>query len=143
MRMHIGRKVTAFGLAAIVVGGAAGTALAASGGSSTAQASAAPATAVKTAAATQPDLGKMTMTELTAKLGVSQARMVKALDDVKGTLMTSGKLSQDGVDTLVAKVLARDLGISGASATWAAEEIDGGYVPTYVDWGFGTASAKK
>ena len=32
--MHIGRKLTAFGLAAIVVGGATGTALAASSGSS-------------------------------------------------------------------------------------------------------------
>ena len=141
MRMHIGRKVAAFGLAAIVVGGAAGTALAASG-SSTAQATAAPASAVK-AASTQLELAKMTMPELTAKLGVSQTQMIKALDDVKGTLMTSGKLSRGAADILVAKVLARDLGISGTSATWAAEEIDGGYVPTYVDWGFGTTTAKK
>lgn len=136
MRMHFGRKVAALGLAAMVVGGVAGTALAASGGSSGAQTSAASATIVD-ASAQSTTLAKMTMTQLTAKLGVSQEQMVKALDDVKGTLVSSGKLSHDAAANLQVKLLVSDLGISGSAATWAVEEIDGGYVPTNVDWGFG------
>jgi hypothetical protein len=137
MRMHIGRNMAALSLAAVVVGGVAGTALAASGSSSTAQATAAPVVAAKTAAQ-QSGLAKMTMAQLTAKLGVSEGQMVKALDDVKGTVLSSGKLSHDAAENLMAKVLASDLGISSTPATWAVEEIDGGYVPTYIDWGFGT-----
>jgi hypothetical protein len=136
MRMHFGRKVAALGLAAMVVCGVAGTALAASGGSSGAQTSAASATIVD-ASAQSTTLAKMTMTQLTAKLGVSQEQMVKALDDVKGTLVSSGKLSHDAAANLQVKLLVSDLGISGSAATWAVEEIDGGYVPTNVDWGFG------
>ena len=137
--MHIGRKVLAVGLAAVAVGAATGTALAASGGSSAAQpatASVEAASAVK-ADVQSPALVKMTMTQLTAKLGVSEKQMVIALDDMKMTVVNSKKLSHDAVQGVMIKVLASDLGISGAAATWAVEEIDGGYVPTYVNWGFG------
>jgi hypothetical protein len=135
MRMHIGRKVTALGLAAIAISGAAGTALAASGGSSTAQPTAAPVAAFN-AASQQPALEKMTMTQLTAKLGVSENKMISALDDMKNAVVSSTKLSPDAADSLMTKVLATDLGISASSARWAVEEINGGYVPTYVNWGF-------
>ncbi len=135
--MHMGRKVMAIGLAAVAVGAATGTALAASGGSSTSQATATSVLAANTSAQ-QPQLTKMTMTQLTAKLGSSEKQMVVALDDVKLTLVKSGKLSHDASMSLQVKILATDLGISGAAATWAIEEINGGYVPTYVNWGFPT-----
>jgi hypothetical protein len=114
MRMHIGRKVTALGVAALVVGGAAGTALAASGGSSTAQTTASPVAAVTTADQ-QPALTKMTMAQLTAKLGKSEKQMVIALDDMKITVNGSGKLSTAAAENVMIKVLARDLGISASS----------------------------
>jgi hypothetical protein len=136
MRMHIGRKVTALGVAALVVGGAAGTALAASGGSSTAQTTASPVAAVTTADQ-QPALTKMTMAQLTAKLGKSEKQMVIALDDMKITVNGSGKLSTAAAENVMIKVLARDLGISASSARWVVEEINGRYVWTNVDWGFG------
>ena len=119
MRMHIGRKVMAFGLAAMVVGAAAGTALAASGGSSSAQPTAASAVAVS--ASTQSTaLVKMTMAQLTAKLGLSEKQMISALDDMKNTPVSSKKLSPDAAQS---KVLASDLGISDALATASSTRI--------------------
>ena len=136
MRMHLGRKAAAIGLAAAVVGGVAGTALAASGATAATPA-AAKIAAVKAAATTQqPQLVKMSMTALTAKLGATEPEMIKALDDMKDTVVTAGKLSPSGAHTLMVKVLATDLDISGAAATWAVDEITGGYVPTSVNWGF-------
>jgi hypothetical protein len=133
MRMHLGRKVAALGLTTLAVGGAAGTALAASGGSGTptSAASAAPVPAVQTDAQ-QPALTKMTMTQLTEKLGVSEKQMIFALDDMK-THWIKSKVSDKGT---LQNVLASDLGISGSAAQWVVEEIDGGYVPTYRNWGF-------
>jgi len=65
--------------------------------------------------------------------------MISALDDMKNTPVSSKKLSPDAAQS---KVLASDLGISDALATWVVEEIGGGYVPTYINWGFGTATTK-
>jgi hypothetical protein len=148
MRMHVGSKVAALGLAAVALCGAAGTAFAASGGSSTAttagaSAGTASSAAVKAkAAAQQPALVKMTMTQLTEKLGVSQKQMVFALDDVKTTVSQSHGLTTATVQSVMNKILAKDLGISSASAAWANEEIDGGYIPTQLNWGFPTSTEK-
>jgi hypothetical protein len=138
MRIHFGRKVAALGLAAAVVGGVAGTALAASGSSTAAKPTVEPAAAVVATKAAQPQLVKMTMTQLTEKLGVNEKEMIVALDDMKNTVITSGKLTQVQAENIMVKILASDLQISGAAATWAVEEINGGYVPTYVNWGFPT-----
>jgi hypothetical protein len=49
---------------------------------------------------------------------------------------------QDGkgaasVKSIMIRVLASDLDISGSLAEWVVDEIGGGYVWTNVDWGFG------
>jgi hypothetical protein len=128
--MRIGRVAAGVGLAAVVIGGTAGTALAAGHSSSTAK----PVAAVQAVAQT-PALTKMTMAELTAKLGSSETPMIKALDDMKMTVVDS-KPSAAEVKSVMIKVLSTDLGISSANAEWAVDEIDGGYVDTRVNWGF-------
>lgn len=143
MRMHIGRKAAAVGLAVAAVCGAAGTALAASGSStatpsatSTRSASTVKADAVPTAGA-QPTLTKMTMAQLAEKLGVAKPMMIKALDDMKGGAVGNPYVNKSNVDLYMAKIMAVDLGIGVPTAQWAVAEITGGYVPTNIDWGFG------
>ena len=126
MRRYIGRKVTAFGLAALVVGGAAGTAFAASGSSSTAQ------TAKITAAAASvqsPALAKLTYAQLAAKLGVSTKQLLAAVGDFKNIVVSiPGKKSAAELKSILVKTLVVDLHISGSAARWAADELLGGHV---------------
>jgi hypothetical protein len=128
MRMHIGRTVAALGLATLVAGGAAGTALAASGNSATAQASTASVTAVAASAQSQA-LVKLTNAQLAAKLGVSAKQLVQAGADFKDTVVsTHGTKSAAEIKAILVKILATDLHISSSAAEWAAGEILGGYV---------------
>jgi hypothetical protein len=128
MRMHFGRNVTALGLAALVVGGAAGTALAASGGTSGAPTSTAPAAAVNTNPTTQ-STATLTYGQLAAKLGVSEKQLLAAVGDFKDTITsTPGAKSAAELKSILVKTLVYDLRISGSAATWAADELLGGYV---------------
>lgn len=129
MRMHIGRKVAAFGVAAMVVCGAAGTALAASGGTSGATTSTAAAAAVKADSTTQSTTATLTYAQLAAKLGVSEKQLLAAVGDFKDTITsTPGAKSAAELKSILAKTLVYDLHISGPAATWAADELLGGYV---------------
>jgi hypothetical protein len=132
MRMHIGRKVAAFGVAAMVVCGAAGTALAASGGTSGAPASTASAAAVNTNTSATTQLtatATLTYAQLAAKLGVSEKQLLAAVGDFKDTITsTPGAKSAAELKSILVKTLVYDLHISGSAATWAADELLGGYV---------------
>jgi hypothetical protein len=130
MRMHIGRKLAAFGVAAMVVCGAAGTALAASGGTSGASTSTASSSAaVNTNVTTQSTAVAVTYAQLAAKLGVSEKQLLAAVGDIKDTITsTPGAKSAAELESILAKTLVYDLHISGSAATWAADELLGGYV---------------
>ena len=130
MRMHIGRKLAAFGVAAMVVCGAAGTALAASGGTSGASTSTASASAsANTNVTTQSTAVAVTYAQLAAKLGVSEKQLLAAVGDFKDTITsTPGAKSAAELESILAKTLVYDLHISGSAATWAADELLGGYV---------------
>jgi hypothetical protein len=123
MRMHIKRNVAALGLAALVVGGAAGTAFASSGGSSTAHTHQASVTAVQTASQSSA-LVKLTYSQLAAKLGVSTTALLRAIGNFKDTLgsIPGPKTSAD-LKTIMVKTLVSDLHISASSAEWAASEL--------------------
>lgn len=136
MRIHIAPKVAALGLAVLVVGGAAGTALAATDGSSAITTVAASPVAAGPVASTTPAPAKMSMAQLTAKLGSNEKQMIIALDDMKNTVVSTPGLNAATARTVMIKVLAKDLGISGSAAAWAVDEIDGGYVVTSPNWGF-------
>jgi len=128
MRMHIGRNVAALSLAVAVVGGVAGTALAASGSSSTAQATSSTTTAVA-ASVQSSSLAKLTYAQLAAKLGVSEKQLLAAIGDFKDILgSTPGAKSAADLETILVKTLVPDLHISGSAAIWAADEILGGVV---------------
>jgi hypothetical protein len=123
MRMHIKRNVAALGLAALVVGGAAGTAFAASGGPSTAHTHRASVTAVQTASQS-PALVKLTYSQLAAKLGVSTTALLRAIGDFKNTLgSVPGPKTSADLKTIMVKTLVPDLHISASSAEWAASEL--------------------
>jgi hypothetical protein len=123
MRMHIKRNVAALGLAALVVGGAAGTAFAASGGSSTAHTHRASVTAVH-ATLQSPALVKLTYSQLAAKLGVSTTALLRAIGDFKDTVVSiQGPVTSADLKTVMVKTLLIDLHISAPSAEWAASEL--------------------
>jgi hypothetical protein len=135
MRMRIGRKVAAFGVAAMVVCGAAGTALAASGGTSGAPTGTASSAAVDTDAATQLTAAAtattvtLTYAQLAAKLGVSEKQLLAAVGDFKDTITsTPGAKSAAELKSILVKTLVYDLHISGSAAAWAADELLGGYI---------------
>ena len=132
MRMHIGRKVAAFGLAAMVVCGAAGTALAASGGTSGAPAGTASAAAAGTSATTitqSTATTTLTYAQLAAKLGVSEKQLLAAVGDFKDTVTSiPGAKSAADLKSIMVKTLVYDLHISGSAAIWAADELLGGHV---------------
>lgn len=143
MGMHMGRKAAAVGLAAAAVCGAAGTALAASGAGSHA-ATAQPATARSAASASAASStqsswppAKTTMPAIAAKLGRNEKEMVYALDDMKNSVIGNPKVNRTNLESVEIKVLAVDLRISADAAKWVVEEINGGYVWTNVNWGFG------
>jgi DNA-directed RNA polymerase specialized sigma54-like protein len=129
MRMHIGRTVAAVGLTAVVIGGAAGTALASSGGSSATQ-NTASVTAVDASAQSQSQsLAKLTYAQLAAKLGVSETALLDAIGDFKNTVTSiPGPKTSADLTTIMVKTLVPDLRISASAAEWAAAEILGGYV---------------
>jgi len=128
MRMHIGRKLTAFGLAAIVVGGATGTALAASSGSSGTQATASSIQTVGNAAQTTAQ-AKITVAQLAAKLGVPEKQLLVALAEAKAVAVKVDKTGA-AADPILVKVLASDLQISGSTAEWIVGLIDSGALVT-------------
>jgi hypothetical protein len=126
MRMHIGRNVAALGLAVVVIGGAAGTALAASDGSS-ATSNTASVTAVDASA--QSSTAKLTYAQLAAKLGVSTKALLDAIGDFKNLVVSiPGKKTAADLKSILVKTLVPELHISGSAAVWAADEILGGYV---------------
>ena len=129
MQMHVGRKVLAFGLTALVVGASAGSAFAASSGSSAA-ATSTPVTVVAGASSTAlPPIQKLTVAQVAQKLGVPTKALVAALADAKASVAKAG-VSGDAAKDLTIKVLVKDLHISPTAAEWAADELLGGYIVT-------------
>ena len=127
MQMHVGRKVLAFGLTALVVGASAGTALAASSGSSSVAATT-PITVTASASSTAlPPIQKLTPAQVAQKLGVPEKALLSALADAKAAVAHAGATG-NAAKQLTIKVLVKDLHISPTAAEWAADELLGGYI---------------
>jgi hypothetical protein len=128
MQMHVGRKVLAFGLTALVVGASAGSALAASTESSPAASTPVVVVASPSATATSlPPLQKLTPAQVAAQIHVSTKALLGALNDAKAQVAKAG-LTKDAARDLTIKVLVADLHISKQDAAWAADELLGGYI---------------